>query len=406
MKIHVFVATTQGLVAIQKVYAQDPDIHSVVSINGTSSVAPISCAYHQFVKKGAGIIEADFGGSAYRININGNIDSGESWQLGFYLAHAAHAVGALGDGNLQKGDIAICASGAINTSEKTVLAVEQLSIKAQRAKQHIASWPHDIEVCYLFPKANQNQAEAFSSTSQAPVKTHWLASLHELNALFPQLNAPSELKHQYKTQLTARHAIRLGWLIVVVMAIVVTAFNWLKNNKPPAEANVFAENAAPDSVAHYERIISANHSVSPSETLPASDLLQLNYSQNCAEGEKKQVILRAQSGIFLPAPYGQLCDITFKTQNNRDMVIAINIDSHRYVVSQASPTGYTIPLPSEAAAYLIVATHPALSISEQKSLHAYLFNLADDYQLSTQDITHLSLLASYQVSVFSHQLSE
>ncbi len=55
MKLHIFVATTQGLVAIQNITTiDDADISSIVSINGTSTTANISSAYHNFVQKGAG----------------------------------------------------------------------------------------------------------------------------------------------------------------------------------------------------------------------------------------------------------------------------------------------------------------------------------------------------------------
>ena len=86
MKIHIFVATTQGLVAIQNIIPiDDRGINSIVSLNGTSTTSNISSAYHNFVKKGAGIIEQDFGSCSYRINVSDRIDHGNSWQLAFYL---------------------------------------------------------------------------------------------------------------------------------------------------------------------------------------------------------------------------------------------------------------------------------------------------------------------------------
>ena len=85
---HVFIATTQGLVAIQDIEEiDDPDVMSVVCVNGTAQSLNISGAYHSFVKRGSGIIQQAFGGNAYRVDVSGNIDHGNSWQLGFYLAH-------------------------------------------------------------------------------------------------------------------------------------------------------------------------------------------------------------------------------------------------------------------------------------------------------------------------------
>ena len=91
MKLHVFVATTQGVVAIQNITPiDDAEINSIVTVNGTSTTANISSAYHGFVKKGAGIVQQDFGGTGYRVNLTERIDSGNSWQLAFYLAHVAN----------------------------------------------------------------------------------------------------------------------------------------------------------------------------------------------------------------------------------------------------------------------------------------------------------------------------
>jgi hypothetical protein len=116
MKVHVFVATTQGLVAIQNIrLIDDADISSIVSVNGTSTIANISTAYHHFVKKGAGIIQQDFGACSYRVNISDRIDHGNSWQLAFYLAHAVEQQGVLGDGEVVLGDYVICATGEVNT---------------------------------------------------------------------------------------------------------------------------------------------------------------------------------------------------------------------------------------------------------------------------------------------------
>ena len=82
MKIHIFIATTQGLVAIQNITPiDDEDISSVVSVNGTSTTANISGSYHNFVKKGVGIIHQMFGACSYRVDISARIDQGNSWQV-------------------------------------------------------------------------------------------------------------------------------------------------------------------------------------------------------------------------------------------------------------------------------------------------------------------------------------
>ena len=156
MRIHIFVATTQGLVAIQNITTiNDADISSIVSINGTSTTANISSAYHSFVKRGAGIIQQDFGACSYRININKRIDQGNSWQLAFYLAHAVNNDNLLGDGQVVAGDQVICATGEINTSNRNIQAINKIHIKQKLAAEQIKQWhSKKINVSFLVPNAN------------------------------------------------------------------------------------------------------------------------------------------------------------------------------------------------------------------------------------------------------------
>jgi pSer/pThr/pTyr-binding forkhead associated (FHA) protein len=159
MKLHIFVATTQGLVAIQNITAiDDADISSIVSINGTSTTASISNAYHNFVKNGAGIIQQDFGACSYRINISQRIDQGNSWQLAFYLAHAAHKREILGNGQVNPGDQVICATGEVNTTSRDIHRVEDVNLKQSLANKQIQQWRKmDVKTSFLVPKQNAQE---------------------------------------------------------------------------------------------------------------------------------------------------------------------------------------------------------------------------------------------------------
>jgi hypothetical protein len=159
MKLHIFVATTQGLVAIQNITAiDDADISSIVSINGTSTTASISNAYHNFVKNGAGIIQQDFGACSYRINISQRIDQGNSWQLAFYLAHAAQKRKILGNGQVNPGDQVICATGEVNTTSRDIHRVEDVNLKQSLANKQIQQWRKmDVKTSFLVPKQNAQE---------------------------------------------------------------------------------------------------------------------------------------------------------------------------------------------------------------------------------------------------------
>ncbi|WP_057831424.1 FHA domain-containing protein [Colwellia sp. TT2012] len=182
MKLHIFVATTQGLVAIQNITAiDDADISSIVSINGTSTTANISSAYHNFVKKGAGIIQQDFGACSYRINISDRIDHGNSWQLAFYLAHAAKNDNILGDGQVSAGDQVICATGEVNTSNRNIQGISEISLKQQLAAKQIKQWhKNNNKVCFLVPEANRQDLD-----KQLPLNIKLVSSLAQALCYLP-----------------------------------------------------------------------------------------------------------------------------------------------------------------------------------------------------------------------------
>jgi len=88
--IAVFVATTQGSVQVERITNESAP-QSVVCLHRSSTVLPISSDYDDFVRSGSGIIQREFGDAnsscSYRIDLSGNISSGKSWQLGFFVAH-------------------------------------------------------------------------------------------------------------------------------------------------------------------------------------------------------------------------------------------------------------------------------------------------------------------------------
>lgn len=166
-KVHIFVATTKGLVAIQNItLLDDPDIHSLVTIDGSARLAGVSDAYHLLVNSPAGIIAQHFGGQSYRVNVSKSIDQGESWQLGFYLAHLFDSLNQLAEGQPEKGDVVLCVTGAISTYDLSVKAVSQLDLKMQTAKGQIQHWQSQgMLVQWVMPQINLEALNTTLSTT-------------------------------------------------------------------------------------------------------------------------------------------------------------------------------------------------------------------------------------------------
>src|SRR5580700_491601 len=99
-KVRVLIATTNGPVEIQLLTEEDAAIgRCVACIGGTTETADIASAYHAFVVRPTGVIEARFGHSCYRMDVSARIDAGSSWQLGVLAAHALLAGGRLAQEN-------------------------------------------------------------------------------------------------------------------------------------------------------------------------------------------------------------------------------------------------------------------------------------------------------------------
>ncbi len=94
--VRVFIATTTGPSEIQRVLPEDPEVRSVICLNGTATALPISGAYDAFVRRPTGVIARHYGHPVYRLDVSHAITSGHSWQLGVFLAHALLAEGRLG----------------------------------------------------------------------------------------------------------------------------------------------------------------------------------------------------------------------------------------------------------------------------------------------------------------------
>ena len=156
LNVHVFIATSKGLVAIQSITdLQDSALQSVITISGSTDLATISPSYHRFVQKSTGLIQSEFGVASFRANISRNIDVGSSWQLPFYLAHfiqahatlnstqsaqLQHETVHLGHGSPSPGDVVLIATGQINTSSGQIEAVSHVPEKCITASAQIKLW--------------------------------------------------------------------------------------------------------------------------------------------------------------------------------------------------------------------------------------------------------------------------
>jgi hypothetical protein len=154
-KLRVLIATTNGPVEIQLLTEEDAAIgRCVACVGGTTETADIAAAYHAFVVRPTGVIEARFGHSCYRLDVSARIDAGSSWQLGVLAAHALLAAGRLA----QENDVAdgiLWVTGSVRPVDLTVGAVshvpEKFANSLDRLKQEFGA---ERAVLLAIPAAN------------------------------------------------------------------------------------------------------------------------------------------------------------------------------------------------------------------------------------------------------------
>lgn len=130
-RVAVSVATTRGPVRILRIREENPAVRSVICLDGTFSALPISRDYDAFVRAPTGVIERETGHPAYRVDVDGPIESGDSWHLGVYLAHMLARAGRLAE----KGEavaVKLLVTGSLDRS-LSVGAVSHVKEKFERA---------------------------------------------------------------------------------------------------------------------------------------------------------------------------------------------------------------------------------------------------------------------------------
>jgi len=154
----VFIATTEGPSEVQHVVGEDPDIRSVICLNGTSEALPVSRDYDAFVRKPTGVVERLFGHPSYRVDVSSRISNGHSWQLGLLVAHALHAEGRFATKD-DSADEVYWVTGEVRHN-LDVMPVGHIGDKLRQSESLFDQLAHiQTEVTILVPAANLDEAK-------------------------------------------------------------------------------------------------------------------------------------------------------------------------------------------------------------------------------------------------------
>ena len=130
--VRVYIATTEGPAEVQRITAEEPNVNSVICLDGKALALPISPDYDAFVRRPTGILEQAYGHPAYRMDVSAAISEGMSWQLGALVAHALLAVGRLAQKGEPAGQV-VWLTGEVDRDLR-VLPVEYVREKIRRSE--------------------------------------------------------------------------------------------------------------------------------------------------------------------------------------------------------------------------------------------------------------------------------
>jgi hypothetical protein len=385
MKVHIYIATTQGLVAIQNIMPiDDEDISSVVSVNGTSTTANISGSYHNFVKKGVGILHQMFGACSYRVDISARIDQGNSWQVAMYLAHLAQSKGLLGNGEVDPGDTVICATGEVNTTNQQILAVGDVAVKFKLAQPQLAQWTRlGATVQFLLPQANQSEVN----------KNPYVVIVSNLEQAATAL--PNITQDQPSPRIKIKRSVSIHSRYVLFFAILTLAL-----------VIFFGINSFISPQNNKHQTVAKKESISKQETTHKIQLVALlKQGKTCAQTSGQNISLTNKT--FADVALTQLCELYIQTYESQLQILLVAQDAYTVLPLNKNPQGWQIPLPknrlSDRRYFLVSLIH---TISEEKieQLRLYRESMAKPDMLTESTLTQWLKKQDVVFTIYSHRL--
>jgi hypothetical protein len=159
-KAAVFIATTQGPVGIMRLTVEPRLRLSIASIGLETKKSSISDAYHDFVSLDTGVIARHTQTENYRLHLQRDIEQGDSWKLGIYVAHQLFDQQRLAELCIAREPLplvagpVILATGAVNIDDD-VQAVGDIPQKLAMAEPLLQrAYELGIPVYFFLPQQN------------------------------------------------------------------------------------------------------------------------------------------------------------------------------------------------------------------------------------------------------------
>ncbi len=244
--IAVSIATTDGPARIQRITAEDPEVRSVVCLDGKAISLPISADYDAFVRDPTGIIQACFGHGAFRIDVSHQITGGMSWQLGVFVAHGLAEANRLA-GPDDAAATALWASGEVDCDLR-IGAVADIALKlSQSREEFIQSRTQGVATIIAVPLDNAAEAEqCLEDMFGAEAKEYQIIAAATVGDILAKMRLPVPKRRWRVSPRAAARKLRRGrpvWTAfygaaaALVMVIVLAGWDHGGDQAPMARTN-------------------------------------------------------------------------------------------------------------------------------------------------------------------------
>ena len=267
-RIAVFIATTHGPIRVERI-TRERAPQSMVCLKRSSSILPISGAYDNFVRPGSGVVERAFGpfeDSAFRLDLSAPIETGESWQLGFFVAHAIVASSNAELASEDDADAIVWLTGRVDY-DHAVGAINHMSEKIFASRAAIGKWVAAGRSVTLFVPSG---ADSETATNAGIPRGARLVSASSADDVLAALNLSAQIVATSVPAVVPHRPIAARWAVAGIGAVALMTGAFVLTQRPvkletpvkaaPIAATVKMPAAPASKLALYELRAPGDHS--------------------------------------------------------------------------------------------------------------------------------------------------
>ena len=405
MQTFIYIATTQGPVRVQAITEEDSDIKSVVCLDGLAEPLAISDRYHDFVKKGTGLIHRKFGHGSYRVDVDKPIDQGDSWQLGLYCAHVLHKEKLLRNELPKRGDRIFFVTGRVKSSGE-IASVNKISEKYEAAAGQFGVWANlGCQVTVLLPTS---LATTISDKEKGKVST---AEIQYVNNV---IDVPGLLVEELIVVAESKTKSDKKWVFIGFLCLLVLVgyqvFGHLYE-KGESTVEITPLEITPLEKPALKKMELQKLEVEQSGLYDGELTLVAHVAEqkgNCKKTTNESVHMN-EDRWFRPVSFSHLCGLTYQA-NTIKALFAFSLDRLGMIFLAKKQSGWSVPLPLDQRnnrRYALIAVHSGdIHMVERGLQKQLLYWSLQESGISLLDIERWAKNQQEKLAVYAHILAK